>query len=67
MAALEDVLIMGKAYGDSEANEGKTRVRYIPTDLNFADCFTKSLTPKKHAEAVKAILGDEDAYRLYSC
>jgi hypothetical protein len=40
------------------------RVRYIPTDLNFADCFTKSLTPKKHAEAVKAILGDKDAYRL---
>jgi hypothetical protein len=25
LAALEDVLIMGKAYGDSEANEGKTR------------------------------------------
>jgi hypothetical protein len=40
------------------------RVRYIQTDLNFADLFTKSLTPKKHTEGVKAVLGDKDAYRL---
>jgi hypothetical protein len=40
------------------------RVRYIQTDLNFADLFTKSLTPKKHTEGVQAILGDKDAYRL---
>jgi hypothetical protein len=26
------------------------RVRYIQTDLNFANSFTKSLTPKKHTE-----------------
>ena len=26
------------------------RVRYIPTDLNFANFFTKPLTPKKHTE-----------------
>ena len=26
--------------------------------------FTKSLTPKKHTEGVKAVLGDKDAYRL---
>ena len=36
------------------------RVRYIQTDLNFADSFTKSLTPKKHTEGVKAVLGDKD-------
>jgi hypothetical protein len=35
------------------------RVRYIQTDLNFADLFTKSLTPKKHTEGVKAVLGDK--------
>jgi hypothetical protein len=40
------------------------RVRYIPKDLNFSDCFTKTLTPKKHTEAVKVILGDKDAYSL---
>ena len=40
------------------------RVRYIQTDLNFADLFTKSLTPKKHTAGVKAGLGDTDAYRL---
>jgi hypothetical protein len=35
------------------------RVRYIPTDLNFVDCFTKSLMPKKHTEAVKTILQED--------
>ena len=40
------------------------RVRYIQTDLNFADLFTKACTPKKHTEGVKAILGDKDAYRI---
>jgi hypothetical protein len=27
------------------------RVRYVQTDLNFADLFTKSLTPKKHTRS----------------
>ncbi len=40
------------------------RVRYIQTDLNFADLFTRSLTPKKHTEGVKAVLGDKDEYGL---
>lgn len=40
------------------------RVRYIQTDLNFADLFTKACTPKKHTEGVKAILGDKDTYRI---
>jgi hypothetical protein len=40
------------------------RVRYIQTDLNFADLFTKSRTPKKHTEGVKSVLGDKDTYRL---
>ena len=39
-------------------------MRYIQTDLNFADSFTKSLTPKKHTEGVKAVLGDKDTYRV---
>ena len=39
-------------------------MRYIQTDLNFADLFTKEYTPKKHTEGVKAILGDKDAYRI---
>ena len=40
------------------------RVRYIQTDLNFADLFTNPLTSKKHTEGVKAVLGDKDAYRV---
>ena len=40
------------------------RVRYIQTDLNFADLFTKTLTPQNHTEGVRAVLGDKDTYRV---
>ena len=43
---------------------GEIRVRYIPTELNWADVLTKALVPKKHKDAVELILGSKEAYRL---
>ena len=34
----------------------EVRVRYIPTNLNFADIMTKALVPKKHKESVELIV-----------
>jgi hypothetical protein len=39
-------------------------VRYIPTNLNFADLMTKALVPKKHKESVELIVNDKGAYRI---
>ena len=47
-----------------EVKNKEIRVKYIQTDLNFADLFTKSLTSKKHTEGVNAVSGDKDAYRV---
>jgi hypothetical protein len=43
---------------------GEIRVRYIPTELNWADVLTKALVPKKHKDALEAIIGSKEAYRL---
>ena len=40
------------------------RVRYIPTNLNFADIMTKALVPKKHKEGVQLIFNVKDAYHI---
>jgi hypothetical protein len=42
----------------------EVRVRYIPTNLNFADIMTKALVPKKHKESVELIVSAKDAYRI---
>jgi hypothetical protein len=34
----------------------EVRVRYIPTNLNFADIMTMVLVPKKHKESVELIV-----------
>ena len=39
-------------------------MRYIPTNLNFADIMTKALVPKKHKEGVDLIVNAKDAYRI---
>ena len=39
-------------------------VRYIPTNLNFADIMTKTLVPKKNKEGVDLIVNAKDAYRI---
>ncbi len=39
-------------------------MRYIPTNLNFADIMTKTLVPKKHKEGVDLIVNAKDAYRI---
>jgi len=39
-------------------------VRYIPTNLKFADIMTKALVPKKHKESVELIVNAKDAYRI---
>ena len=44
----------------SIANE----VRYIPTNLNFADIMTKALVPKKHKEGIDLNINDNDASRI---
>ena len=44
---------------------GEIKVRYISTDLNWADVLTKALVPKKHKDALKAIIGSKEAYRLW--
>jgi hypothetical protein len=36
----------------------------ISTELNWADVLTKALVPKKHKDALEAILGSKEAYRL---
>ena len=43
---------------------GEIRVIYISTELNWADVLTKALVPKKHKEAIEAIIGSKEAYRL---
>jgi hypothetical protein len=43
---------------------GKIRVRYISTELNWADVLTKALVPQKHKEAIEAIIGSKEEYRL---
>jgi hypothetical protein len=43
---------------------GEIRVRYISTELNSADVLTKTLVPKKHRDALEAIIGSKEAYRL---
>ena len=43
---------------------GEISVRYISTELNWADVLTKALVPKKHKEAIDAIIGSKEAYRL---
>jgi hypothetical protein len=42
----------------------ETRVRYIPTNLNFADIMTNALVPKKHKEGVDLIINAKDTYRI---
>ena len=37
---------------------GEIRVRYISTELNWADVLTKALVPKKHKDTLEAIIGD---------
>ena len=43
---------------------GKIRVRYISTELNWADVLTKAIVPKKHEDALEAIIGSKEAYKL---
>ena len=43
---------------------GEIRVRYISTEHNWADVLTKALVPKKHRDALEAIIGSKEAYRL---
>ena len=43
---------------------GEIRVRYISTELNWADVLTKALVPKKHKDALEAIIDSKEAYRL---
>ncbi len=43
---------------------GEIRVRYISTELNWADVLTKALVPKKHRDALEAIIDSKEAYRL---
>ncbi len=42
----------------------EVRVRYIPTNLNFADIMTKPLVPQKHKESVELIVSAKDTYRI---
>jgi hypothetical protein len=39
-------------------------VRCLSTKLNWADVLTKALVPKKHKDALEAIIGSKEAYRL---
>ena len=43
---------------------GEIRVRYISTELNWADVLTKALVPKKHKETIEAIIGSKETYRI---
>ena len=43
---------------------GETRIRYISTELNWADVLTKTLVPKKHKDAIESIIGSKEAYRF---
>jgi len=40
------------------------RVRYISTELNWADVLTKALVPKKRKDSIEARICSKDAYRL---
>ena len=39
-------------------------MRYLSTQLNCVDVLTKVLVPKKHKDALEAIIGSKKAYRL---
>ena len=43
---------------------GEIRVRYISTELNWADVLTKALVPKKYKDVVESIIGSKEAYKL---
>ncbi len=43
---------------------GEIRVRYISTELNWADVLTKALMPKKHKDTLKSIIDSKEACRL---
>ena len=43
---------------------GEIRIRYISTELNWADVLTKALVPKKHKDAIESIIDSKEAYRL---
>ena len=43
---------------------GEIRIRYISTELNWADVLTKALVPKKHKDDIESIIGSKEAYRL---
>jgi hypothetical protein len=43
---------------------GEIRVRYISTELNWADVLTKSLVPKKHKDTLEDIIGSKETYGL---
>ena len=43
---------------------GEIRIRYISTELNWVDVFTKSLVPKKNKDTIESIMGSKDPYRL---
>ena len=48
-------------WGSGRRNR-EVRVRYIPTNLNFADIMTKTLMPKKYKEGVDLIVNAKDAH-----
>ena len=43
---------------------GEIRIRYISTELNWADVLTKVLLPKKHKDVMESIIGSKEACRL---
>jgi hypothetical protein len=51
-------------YAGKDAWLGEIRVRYISTELNWADVLTKALVPKKNKDALETIIGSKEAYRL---
>ncbi len=42
---------------------GEISVRYISTELNWADVLTKALVTKKHKDVLEAIIDSKEAYR----
>ena len=43
---------------------GEIRIRYISTDLKWADVLTKTLVPKKDEDVIESIIGSKEDYRL---
>jgi hypothetical protein len=43
---------------------GEIRVRYISTELNWADTITKAIAPKKNKDDLEALIGSKQANRL---